>query len=146
MSGGKEHLQACERVFPVALALSFLMLFLNWLVALFIPIGYMLEFFIDPDLDELGITSAEGRMIHTVVLIPLVAWTTLYAKIIGKHRSFWSHTPVIGTLIRLCWMLFPFVALLWYWHILPNSYTPQIFLGIWLGLSMADTVHWLKDR
>lgn len=30
-------------------------------------------------------------------------------KIGFKHRSFWSHTPIISTILRLCYLLFPFI-------------------------------------
>jgi uncharacterized metal-binding protein len=51
-----------------------------------------------------------------------------------KHRSFWTHTPVIGTIIRLAyfgWWLY---------------FTVQTFpIEFVIGLIAADLLHWLMD-
>lgn len=39
-----------------------------------------------------------------------VLWTPYRTSI--KHRSFWSHTPVIGTAIRLSYLVFPIIILI----------------------------------
>lgn len=110
-------------------------------------VGYLAGAIVGPDLDLVGIDHGEGRMIRSVVFIPLVAWTTLYARIIqviGGHRSIWSHMPLLSTFIRLCWFTFPLVVLAHTNHWLGYDYT-KIFGGLLVGLTVADTVHSVAD-
>jgi uncharacterized metal-binding protein len=140
-------MSAWKHLLPLAVLLGAGLLTVNRIVAVCVPLGYALGSIIDPDLDELGITGSEARLMKTVVLAPLIGWTSLYAvlmKPLGGHRSVWSHTPVVGTFIRLCFMSFPFVVLLHYLQ-LPMSQAPQIFIGLLAGLSIADAVHWVLD-
>jgi hypothetical protein len=77
-----------------------------------------------------------GRVLRRFRHIPLYyQYLCLYA-LIFPHRSFFSHFPIISTLIRVTWAIFPLV-LLWY---LP------VHTILWLiGLILADTVHYLLD-
>jgi uncharacterized metal-binding protein len=112
-------------------------------------LGYAVGDVLTPDLDLISIDRGESRMIRSVVFLPLVAWTTLYARIMqgmGGHRSFWSHSLLLSTLIRLCWMLFPLVALLWYLGVLPSEYAALPAVGAFIGLSVSDALHIIADR
>lgn len=118
--------------------------------------GYVMGYFITPDLDQVGMTSDEGRLMEAFgILGVLIVMIFLpYAFIMrfvgfGKkgHRNFFSHTPWISTLIRLVWLYFPFYRI---WA----SYFPEthitiwhsfIFFGQWWGLGFADLVHWILD-
>ena len=53
---------------------------------------------------------------------------------IFSHRSFWTHFPIVGTMIRIAYFLWP----LYYFGYIP----PPAFIN---GLVIADTAHWLMD-
>ena len=111
--------------------------------------GYLIGIFLTPDLDLISITDSEALAIKSVVFLPLIAWSTLYARIMqvfGGHRSMWSHLPVFSTFIRLCWFSFPLVALMYFlgWLGHGQNYIPY-FVGLLFGLSMSDTVHSVAD-
>ena len=110
--------------------------------------GYMLSFWFEPDLDQIGITRSEAMFIKYVVTIPIVAWSSLYARImqvLGGHRSFWSHFPFISTFIRMCWFGVWVVALLWFTGILPDPRAIDVAFGVWVGMSVGDTIHYILD-
>jgi len=50
-----------------------------------------------------------------------------------KHRSFWSHGILIGTLIRVLWILPFLIPFLWLIEYKPNHYTIIILVGLELG-------------
>ncbi len=112
-------------------------------------LGYLLGYYIDPDLDQANITSAEWRIMRDLHILGsiIVAWFMPYGRLM-KHRSFMSHFPVVSTSIRYAWLLaFPLFSVpMWYTTpgILP-SYWP-VLLGIFLGLSIADGIHYTADR
>jgi len=89
------------------------------------------EYFLSPDLD-----------IHSQ---PYKRWDSLrfiwipYRKLF-YHRSFWTHTPIIGSLIRILWVspiwlpLFLFVDIGW------------IYLAVVaVGIETSANVHYLCD-
>jgi uncharacterized metal-binding protein len=110
-------------------------------------VGYLLGDLVTPDWDLVGIDRAEAMAIKSVILIPVVAWTTLYARImqvLGGHRGFWSHAPLISSFIRLCWISLPLVVLMHFMGWLGHNYIPY-FVGVLIGLSLSDTVHAVAD-
>jgi uncharacterized metal-binding protein len=116
------------------------------------PLGYLLGYFIDPDLDMKMNTEAKKRWKRTIILYPVVAWWILYALIarrfLGGHRSFWTHFPIVSTLLRLAWVSIPFIMLVSIIG-LKMPIGSQIFwaglFGVLLGLSLADTIHFIAD-
>lgn len=75
--------------------------------------------------------------------------SSTYGSIFRRHhRSFITHFPFVSTLIRLIFVfIIPFVigdsylqinfignGWLWFW------------VGIWIGLSQADSIHWYLDK
>ena len=86
-----------------------------------------------------------------------------------KHRSFWSHFPLISTLLRLTYMAMPFiiipfsdqdtpvseifirciissVLLMPVWFILYTLHPDWgIFVSVYIGLALSDTLHYLFD-
>lgn len=70
---------------------------------------------------------------------PLRSWLKVYALIFSHRkgkRIGLSHTPFIGTLIRLFWLPFPFLVLL---------FSPSIFFCWLIGLVLADLLHLFLD-
>ncbi len=110
-------------------------------------VGYFIGAVVTPDSDLIGLDRGESIAIRSVVFIPYLAWSTLYARImqgLGGHRSFWSHAPLISSFIRLCWFTFPLVVLAYFMGWLDHNYIPY-FIGVLFGLSMADTIHAAAD-
>jgi hypothetical protein len=123
---------------------------------------------VEPDLDQIGITSSEGRAMRgtkaggalTGMLGAFwVAYWLIYAYLIGLvggHRSKFSHGVGIGTLGRIFYFNFPFAVLLgilcWYWGWSDWAY--QLYLDVWLvpyllsqflAWFLTDGVHLILD-
>jgi len=130
--------------------------------ALGVLIGGLLGRWIDPDLDLIGITNSESRMMRDLKLFGalLTAWWIPYSYLmrfvgIGKkgHRNFFSHFPGVSTLIRMLWLAaFPPFSFGAYWlmdHFTPppwlTPYGSALALGIFVGLTVTDTTHYIAD-
>ena len=123
-------------------------------VALFsgLPIGHSialsagaaLGFLVNPDLDVEGGSIAFHNARKTAGGLFGLAWRMIwwpYAKVI-PHRSSWSHTPVVGTLIRVSYL----GLLIWpAWPFVPWPAVLPWFATALLGLALSDLVHWLLD-
>ena len=148
MPNGKKHKKLYVKYSPILLIPVLISLvFGNWYFALFIIVGYGLHAGgLTPDLDLIGINADEALWIKSVIFIPLVAWSALYARMVqgfGGHRGFLSHSLIISSAIRLLWFGFPFIVAFRYLFIDP-IYVEFIAMGI--GLSIADAIHILADR
>lgn len=106
-------------------------------------IGYLIGSFIEPDLDQLAITTSEGRLLRWFKDIGafIVGYFTWYAYRF-KHRGI-SHFPIVGTATRWLWVLFPFMIV---WVIYGswenfNIYTKGWFWWMFLGNSFSDLLH-----
>ena len=110
-----------------------------------ISVGYALGRWIDPDLDQIAITGAEGRVLHELGIFGkvFVAYSTLYGAVFYKHhRSFLTHFPGVSTSIRLgyfFWWLYFAIDILYDWEI-------WFGFGVFIGLSFADLIHYLLDK
>jgi len=80
-----------------------------------------------------------------------------YRKLIPKHRSFFSHGILVGTLLRLAWLalwLSPIVGLLYYFDWLPltpqelltaaKTYQLELLTAL-VGLEFGAAVHYVPD-
>lgn len=112
-----------------------------------VPTGYLMGRYIDPDLDQMGTTAAEGRLVNEIPILGHFLyghWST-YGSIFRKHhRSIITHFPVLSTIIRIIYQFYPLFILIWakeWFHIS----IPLFFFGILIGLSFADFLHWYKD-
>jgi uncharacterized metal-binding protein len=135
MTTGRIHSQA---VFTAATCFAVMAVAKSDPPLLWTSAGAFAGLLINPDLD-LNSETISDYFILTVPVIgkPLgLFWRTytwLYRRLF-KHRSFWTHTPIVGTIIRLVyfgwWMWFAFQTL------------PVEFV---IGLAAADVLHWLLD-
>lgn len=107
-------------------------------------IGYFtVAYFIDPDADIVGMSSADGRMMNKIPIlgVVLVAYWTVYGAIFRrKHRSFWTHSYIFSTFLRFIygfWWIFPFFR---------ELLVVYVFSGIFAGLCLSDAVHIWADR
>jgi len=124
--------------------------YLTILFPLLTVVGYEMGDLLSPDLDQIGVSNSEALMMRR--LGPLGAlWAgyfMLYAyliRFIGGHRSFWSHSPFIGTGIRLVYGTWFMWLGLWWYRVIPDPTLYMSMVSIWLGLSLSDGVHWLAD-
>lgn len=132
-------------IVPVSLAISLL----NLQLGSGILIGYSAGRYVDPDWDILGANSGEGRMINELPIIGhlLFGISSTYGSIFRKfHRKPITHFPFLSTAIRWWFvMLLPylitgklgyefFLGVEWFW------------MGTWVGLSIADGIHWWLDK
>ena len=148
MSDGKTHHLIWKRNWRWVPLLSLASLWIgNFLIAVCVPLGYFLGRYLDPDLDQPTVTSSEGRMINELPVFGylLFGYWSIYGGVLRrKHRSFWTHFPGVSTLCRMVyqfWWIFPIIYINnWFY-----GWIFQIFLGIWIGLSYADFLHWIED-
>lgn len=148
MPDGKTHRKIYKKYAPlIIIPMSISFIFGHWYFAIWIFIGYLLHGAgITPDLDLEGINNDEAMWINTFIFIPLVMWSTMYARAIrkfGSHRSFWSHSFVLSSFIRLMWFGFPFIMVFRYFFIDPIYVE---FMAMLIGLSIADAYHILADK
>jgi len=76
-------------------------------------------------------------------------WWYPYA-LLFKHRSPWTHLPLVGTLGRLLYValtLSPLVALAWAGGWRPSADPLVRWYAVWAlaGLAVSDAAHWLMD-
>jgi uncharacterized metal-binding protein len=107
-------------------------------------IGYFLGQFLDPDLDLVGITGAEGRILRKLPVLGafIVGYWTVFGGLFRRHhRSFWTHSYVISTAIR-------FVYGFW-WVVLfkhTETWLLMMLFGMFIGLCIADAIHIRADK
>lgn len=150
MPSGKVHYSYWKEAIPVIGIISVVSAVTSkdLLLGSSVMLGYLFGRYIDPDLDQIGITEAEGRLIKDLKLfgVFIVAYWLPYGYIM-KHRSFLSHFPVVSTFIRIIYMFLPVIVLL---ALRPDllSYSPILFpflSGIFGGLAISDLIHYMLD-
>ena len=71
-----------------------------------------------------------------------------YQKLVGKHRSYLSHGPVVGTVLRILWVALICSPLIWIWleAVLSFSfiYWREIIIVL-VGLEIGSMSHTLMD-
>ena len=144
---GEVHIKIWRRFFPLTLVVSIIVgLFWNWYVGLFVIIGWGIHGFgIDNDLDLIGMNRSEALWTKYIIFIPLIGWSTFYARIFqdwGGHRSVWTHGFIISSLIRLLFFGFPFVY--WFRIYWLDSLWME-FTGMFIGLCISDSLHTIAD-
>ena len=135
MPNGETHLKITAALIATSAAVCVYGGYSQWHTA-----GVATGLLITPDLDLAENGSYAMRMLHKIpvvgsALAGLWFWYWLpYGKLI-KHRSFWSHAPIISTLIRIAYILW------WFWFV-PDS----VIYGAWVvGLCVADAGHIVAD-
>lgn len=142
MPSGKTHYELWKVGWTIVPAV-FMACPTNW-SAVGSIIGYgLIGQFVDPDLDLVGITSAEGRMMRKLPLIGglFVAYWTFYGFLFrGKHRSFWTHSLFVSTAIRFLYMFWFFWYLGWW-----SPWLVEFMTGVYFGMSTSDAIHSIAD-
>lgn len=156
MPGGKVHYDLWKTFLPLAaLTGAASAALVDFYTGVIFVIAYWLGRYIDPDLDLIGITNAESRMMRELKIfgVALVMWFVPYAYFmrfvgIGRkgHRNFFSHFPGVSTIIRVAWMLWlPLLILWWYYPIERSVLLRDGLAALIVGLTFADLIHYLAD-
>jgi len=145
MSGRAKHLQRNRQFRKIAFFLYLPILFINWIVWIGVMNGMWLGDYIEPDMDLEAISGSEWAIIKRFSVLGWlwVMYSYPYAKAM-KHRSFWSHAPVVSTAIRWAYFIGPILFLMNYY--IPASPLLLWGLGVFLGLVVTDTAHWAEDN
>jgi len=111
-------------------------------------LGCLLGIPLTPDLDQISISKSEWRLVKKFGPFGFVwmAYWWLYAWVI-PHRSFWSHFPIVGTILRLIYIMFlPTIFYIYkgYNIILPEL-AWEVLAGVFVGLVVSDFLHWGMD-
>lgn len=111
-------------------------------------LGCLLGIMLTPDLDQETLSSSEHAFIKYTLGLGFL-WTMLwypYARLI-KHRSPFSHFPILGTAGRLLYLLLLLlIPSFWGWHLIaPPPETIRLLLFALGGLALSDAAHWLLD-
>lgn len=128
-----------------------------------VTFGILAGLILDPDLDQFAVTSSEWRVKRVAANVPIlgvlvaglwVGWWFVYAAVFNSgankswpkalrltHRGL-SHTPILGTLTRILWLLPAYLLL---HNVLGFTITPEHAIMLACGLSIADIGHWLRD-
>jgi len=140
-------------------------------MSLFVVVGYILERWINQDLDHKEFTRAEIEIRNIPLVGPyIIGHTTAFAYFIGYfpamfgfprgHNSFPSHFPPASAFLLLCWFVWgPFIVLLrvlepslegvWFFRDVFYYYALDglsiEFWGLYWGLQTACWIHSLAD-
>lgn len=89
-------------------------LFLHPVEILFMTAGCLLGIVLNPDNDSDGGNIGYSYIESIFGRYGLAIWKLLWTpyRIGIKHRSFWSHTPIIGTTVRLIYCVLPIILIL----------------------------------
>jgi hypothetical protein len=123
---------------------------LDWKLALGNAIGYLMGQFADPDWDLITANNSESRMINKLPILGnfMFGISSMYGSFFfHHHRSFWSHFPIISTIIRLVFIfIVPFIFLdSWEINLIGDGWW-KLWIGVWIGLSQSDAVHYALDK
>lgn len=146
MPSGVRHTQACGVVAATSAA-TLLFVGQGALPALACGAGALVGIVLSPDLDvdsgnvaDYYIRRYAGKIVEK--LWDIFWWP--YRNVL-PHRGFWSHFPVLSTVIRLCYI---YVLVILPVKLVVGFDLPHLrewMLWGLLGLIASDAVHWLLD-
>lgn len=152
MATGEIHWEYWKKFFVFIIAIFIWLLLSGFQVYLAVGflLGYALGYLIDPDLDMTNMTSSKRRWKQTIIGYPVYLWWQVYAytvaRMFGGHRAFLNHFPFISTAVRLVWVFLPAIGYFTIAGFPEFSLSVLLALsGIYVGLSLADTLHFVLD-
>lgn len=164
-------------IIPMGIFIVLILTILNvdflYLYPIFFYLNYLACNIVDPDADQIGVTSSEGIVLRTSKHLKIgfigalfVSYSFLYAYLIGLvggHRSPISHGWIIGTIGRMifyniplfigCWEFYNYGIQNWGWTLnigLYESTRMQIWLIPYLSMQfvawfIGDGIHLILD-
>lgn len=155
MATGKQHMAGTLVLSPVTVGSVWWLTGGDVITAAVAGAGCLSGLFINPDLDMETVTMSEYWLVRWTLGLGWL-WIMLWYPyaLLAKHRSWFSHTPIISTVGRVIYVVllyFGVTVLLYYffaielfpfWALL-NWEQWTIFVG---GLTISDLGHWWLDR
>jgi len=157
MPNGKVHEELRKRgrifVFPLAIITPILLSPIDMrfggeiLIGIGIFTGYEMGKYVTPDWDCITATEDESKMMNELPVIGhfLFGVSSMYGSVFRRrHRKWETHVPVVSTfgryLLLFWWIWYQiYISTLdWYWLIF-------IFIGMFIGTSISDFIHWYAD-
>ena len=117
-------------------------------IGLCVGIGVLSGLAIEPDLDIATLTYSERQLIkHYGMWGRLWSAYWYFYGLSFQHRSKWMHQPILGTAVRLLYLLWLplLIGLIFAPDIVTGFLFSEYFLAYFVGLVIADTGHWLAD-
>ncbi|MCA9052080.1 MAG: DUF2227 family putative metal-binding protein [Planctomycetaceae bacterium] len=117
-------------------------------IGICVTIGVLSGLNIEPDLDISTLTHSERKLIYRHGLMGRL-WSAYwyFYGLSFKHRSKWTHRPILGTALRLVYLFW--LPLIVGFVVDPDITTgfllSEYFIAYFVGLVIADTGHWLAD-
>lgn len=144
MPAGYVHLNIWRRYLRVITFIALGLTAVHWQLGLGVFLGYLLGYYIDPDLDQIGLSAAEGRWLDDFKILGalFIALWIPYGYL-AKHRGA-SHLPVVGTLSRWVYLLGILGVVIRpdYNQSLQTIRPFLAFLGsVFLGNCISDVIH-----
>lgn len=151
MPSGIVHAQATRKVGATLTIIGAVGAIVGNPILLALPLGGWLGHVITPDSDHHKITYMEGRLLRfNRILGTLWLWYWIPYERMNPHRGR-SHTWPGGTLVRMAYLLWPFIVGSFYLYF-SYFYGAENFirmLSCWLvlfvGWSIQDWVHIIQD-
>ena len=88
-------------------------------------------YYLSPDLDTYSIPYRRWGILRW--------WWKPYQKLF-RHRSFFTHSPLVGTAVRLAWLM-PF----WFWLFRYTEPNPRYLWATLAGIELSALVHLFLD-
>ena len=149
MPNGIVHHQYYMKGYWLEIPISLIGAIYDFPLALGNILGYTFHRYSDNDWDLMGTSASEGRAVNEIPVLGhfLFGISSMYGSIFRRHhRSFITHFPGISTAIRLAFVFtLPMYVLAYYGVNLSGEFLMKVYLGFWLGLSQADSIHFLLD-
>ena len=146
MPDGRTHHVIWGRAWPVVLGtVGVLLVIQEYELAAGITLGYGLGRYLDPDLDVMGTTGGDARMVNELPVLGLLLygyWSVYGAFFRRHHRSKWTHSPFISTAIRFVYQFWLPALAIYHYHV---NWAWWLMLGMYGGLTFADVLHWAAD-
>lgn len=151
MPSGDVHYKYFKKGYRIIIPLSVALSCVDWKFASGHIVGYSCGRWIDPDWDLVTANNSESRMMNELPILGnfLFGISSTYGSFYKrKHRSFWSHFPVVSTVIRLIFVFtIPFII---GDSVIGINFLGQgwyrFWIGFLVGLSEADAIHWWLDK
>ena len=150
MPDGQTHYKYFKKGYLWNIPSSLILVLVDWRFGLGNLVGYSLHRYLDNDLDIMGTNLAEGRQVNELPVLGHIMFgiSSAYGSIFRRyHRSFITHFPFVSTFIRLCF--FGAIPLLVADNLginLIGNGWHKFWIGLWVGLSQADAIHWALDK
>jgi uncharacterized metal-binding protein len=147
MPDGKTH-AALTVVAAAGLSAAGYLLVLPGDTSLALAGGCLAGLVLTPDLDVNDRIYAHSLVRRQAGQLPALAWRLFwlpYSRLV-PHRHWISHTPVLGTGLRLgylaliAWLLLALFGHPWPWQELPVWAPAAVY-----GLAVSDALHWAAD-